>query len=164
MENPVAIANYFVKKSLDSGAELTPLKVIKLVYLAHGWHLGIKNEPLITEAVEAWKYGPVINSVYHAFKEYRNSQITALKSIPVFSSEKMTCITPLSSDQQVIDLLDRVWQVYVNFSGVQLSTLTHETNSPWDIVWNQQLGKERKSAIIPNAVINSYYSTKVANS
>ncbi len=47
----LAVANFFVEKSISTGIELTPMKVIKMVYIAHGWHLAIKNSPLIAEAV-----------------------------------------------------------------------------------------------------------------
>ncbi len=76
MENAVAIANYFVRKSLDSGIPVTPMKLVKLVYVAHGWYLGLTGEPLIAEGVQAWKYGPVVPSVYDKFKMYGGSAIT----------------------------------------------------------------------------------------
>jgi len=75
MENSLAVANYFITKANDEGTELTPMKLIKLVYIAHGWHLGLKNESLIDEGVQAWKYGPVIKSVYDEFKGYKNGQV-----------------------------------------------------------------------------------------
>jgi hypothetical protein len=36
-ETAAAIANYFIDKALEDDRELTPMKLIKLVYLAHGW-------------------------------------------------------------------------------------------------------------------------------
>jgi len=44
------------------------MKLQKLVYYAHGWHLALNNEPLIDEQVECWQYGPVISSLFHEFK------------------------------------------------------------------------------------------------
>jgi len=79
MYNPLAVANYFIYKSIDEGVSITPMKVLKLVYIAHGWHLGIRKEPLITEQTEAWKYGPVVESVYIAFKKYGKNDIDAMQ-------------------------------------------------------------------------------------
>ena len=45
--------------------ETTPMHVLKLVYLCHGWCLGFTGEALINEPVEAWTYGPVVPTVYH---------------------------------------------------------------------------------------------------
>ncbi|RYE90398.1 MAG: DUF4065 domain-containing protein [Cytophagaceae bacterium] len=74
----VAIANYFIQKSLDTGVEVTPMKLLKLVYISHGWSLALLNEPLINEAVEAWTYGPVIPSLYQELKEYGRERVTKL--------------------------------------------------------------------------------------
>ena len=61
------IANYFLWRAWEEGVEVTPLKLIKLVYIAYGWNLVLnKDRPkLFEERIEAWKYGPVIPSVYH---------------------------------------------------------------------------------------------------
>jgi uncharacterized phage-associated protein len=62
--DPKAIANYFIARAAADGKRLTPLQLIKLVYIAHGWYLGLTGEPLINEPPEAWQYGPVIPSLY----------------------------------------------------------------------------------------------------
>ena len=71
MNSAKAIANYFLDKSID----LTPMKIIKLVYIAHGWHLAITDKPLIEDYVQAWEFGPVIPDLYHEFKKYGNTPI-----------------------------------------------------------------------------------------
>jgi uncharacterized phage-associated protein len=55
-----AIANEFIKVAKRNGVLLTPMKLQKLVYFAHGWYLALLGKPLINEPVEAWKFGPVI--------------------------------------------------------------------------------------------------------
>jgi len=151
MYNPIQIANYFINKSFDTGSLLTPMKLLKLVYLAHGWNLGVTGNSLITEAAEAWKYGPVIPSVYNAFKKYGNRGISAMydynEQYPI--------------DQNTTMLLDRVNEVYRNHNGLQLSAITHMENSPWDITWNKNNGKNKQSAIIPNDLIEEYYKNKL---
>ena len=52
---------------------------MKRVYIAHGFSLAINKESLLDkrfDKVEAWKYGPVIPSVYHSFKQYKADPIT----------------------------------------------------------------------------------------
>ncbi|MCD8455896.1 DUF4065 domain-containing protein [Xylella taiwanensis] len=46
------------------------MQVLKLVYIAHGWHLGFRQEPLLNKRVEAWRHGPVIRSLYEKVKKY----------------------------------------------------------------------------------------------
>ena len=63
----MAIANYFLKSYEEKG--IPPLKMQKLVYIAHGWHLALYKEPLVAdEYAEAWEYGPVFPSLHHEFK------------------------------------------------------------------------------------------------
>lgn len=158
MENPLSIANYFLEKSFDTGVEVTPMKLLKLVYIAHGWHLGIKGTPIINEAVQAWKYGPIVESVYHQFKEYGNQSIKRLAST---FNDDWQYITPVVEDEETKSFLDRVWNSYGKFNGLQLSTLTHQENTPWDIVWNRQGGKDKSGTIIPNDLIQAHYKEKM---
>ena len=68
----LAIANYFVRKGLSDtvGEKLTLLRLVKYVYIAYGFSLALIDKSIINDRfdrVEAWKYGPVIPSVYHSF-------------------------------------------------------------------------------------------------
>lgn len=150
----LSVANFFIEKSLETGAELTPMKIIKLVYIAHGWHLAIKDEPLINEAVEAWKFGPVIPSVYSAFRNYRDGQIT--KMAQVFNDDNL--ISPQVESEDTKVFLLSVWNAYSKYSGWQLSAITHENSTPWYKIWNEDGGHQVIGAIIPNEVIHSHYS------
>jgi uncharacterized phage-associated protein len=55
---------------------MTPLKIQKLVYFLHGWHLAVRADPAIGESFEAWPYGPVLSSLYQQFKGFGRSPIT----------------------------------------------------------------------------------------
>ena len=160
MENSIAVANYFIKKANDEGVELTPMKLLKLVYIAHGWYLALRDDALIDEGVEAWKYGPVIPSVYRGFKEYGNGQVS--KPSYIFT-ENGQIITPIVEDEHKQSFLDKVWDAYKKYNGLQLSTLTHQPNTPWDIVWNKENGKRKESALIRNQLIKEHYKEKAKN-
>lgn len=159
MFSPVTICNYILKKSFDDGVEITPMKLIKLVYIAHGWTLALSDNPLITEQVEAWKFGPVINSVYRTFKKYGNRDIPSLELNSKESRDEY--LSFLNSDYLAI--VDKVWELYKGYTGIQLSSMTHRENTPWDIVWNKQGGRIRSSEIISNNIIKDYYSNKLSN-
>ena len=90
------------------------MKLQKLAYFAHGWNLAIRNTPLINESVEAWKFGPVIPSLYHDVKGYGMEPITA--KIPVFRHTGLfrKHYYPAVGDkgdpnQEVRELIHRVW-------------------------------------------------------
>ena len=160
MESPLAVANYFITKSLETGQLLTNMKLVKLVYLAHGWHLGLTNQPLISEGTEAWKYGPVVPSVYDNFKFYRGNPITQLAHTVTPTGQ--ISYFPLS-DPKLTEFLDRIWDVYNSYSAVELSALTHQENSPWYETWHQNGGKEKYGVVIPNERIEKHYK-KIAES
>jgi len=152
MFESVVIANYFIEKSLNSGnVILTPMKLLKLVYIAHGWYLGLTGKPLINETVMAWKFGPVVGSVYQQFKRYGGTKI--IEPAPVPPSYHLPV--------HVTRFLDKIWEIYSGFTAVQLSTMTHKPGTPWDKVWNQQGGKDQLAAEISNKIIQEHYSQKV---
>jgi uncharacterized phage-associated protein len=143
-QSPFAIANYFIRKSAETKVPLTPMKLIKLVYIAHGWYLALTGKPLIREPIEAWKFGPVIESLYHAFKRYGNS------AIPL---EAATQAALKDEDRTVRQVLDKVWDSYAKFTASQLGTLTHQANTPWSEVFDPN----ELYTVIPNDVIKEHY-------
>jgi uncharacterized phage-associated protein len=164
MENPLAVANYFVKKSFDSGEELTPMKLVKLVYIAHGWYLGLTGDPLIDEPVQAWQYGPVVETVYEHFKKYGRNRIDEFAYVFQYDGLKADYQVPMVQKDELKLFLDKVWDVYKGYNGVQLSTLTHKPNTPWDQVFNKLGGKDVKSTVIDNNLIRQHYKTKALTS
>jgi uncharacterized phage-associated protein len=149
----LAVANFFVEQSIQTGIELTPMKLIKIVYIAHGWSLAMRKAPLIDEGVEAWKYGPVVRSVYDKFKHYRDSQITQMAQI----SDGVNLFSPQVHDMEIRNFLQSVWSTYSKFSGWQLSFITHEDGTPWSETWEKNGGGDRSGAVIPNDLLAEYY-------
>ena len=72
------IANYFLQKG-EKDPTMTPMKLIKLVYIAHGWNLGLTGKPLVSEDAEAWKYGPVFPSLYNKYRGFKDGKIKVWK-------------------------------------------------------------------------------------
>src|SRR5713226_3390078 len=70
------VANELIRLASEDGKSLTPLQIIKLTYIAHGWMLGLYQRPLVVDQIEAWKYGPVIPDLYHAMKDYGSGYVT----------------------------------------------------------------------------------------
>lgn len=119
----------------------TPMHVLKLVYLCHGWMLGIFDKSLIYEPVEAWTYGPVIPSVYHRYKSFGGDNITAepIERSGSFSSEQM-------------EIIEGVASAYQHHSALSLSNITHQRGTPWDITTR----KYGVGTIIPNELIMNH--------
>ena len=152
-----AVANYFLELAKNEGAELNPMKLLKLVYFAHGWHLAVRGEPLCIEMVEAWKYGPVFPSVYHEFKKYGPDTITgyAEKGRNVFRWKERYSIPVTDKGENARALIKKVWDVYKKRSAAELSALTHVKNTPWYNAWWRT--GEIKGIIIDNEAIERYF-------
>ena len=152
-----AVANHFLKKYGETG--ITPLKIQKLVYIAHGWHLAVRGTPLVNdERAEAWEYGPVYASLYHEFKHRGRLPILDLATD---FDENMKKFTPKIDhrDEDARKLLDRVWKVYGHMSGTQLSALCHQPGSPWDEA--RQMFPGIRNAHVDDDRIKIHYENKV---
>ena len=127
---------------LRRGTETTPMHVLKLVYISHGWTLGLYGRSLINEPAEAWRYGPVVPSVYHRYKSFRGDPIT---TEPVDRSDAF--------DDEQRDVIQQVHEVYGDFTALQLSALTHKPGTPWDVTYREY----GAGVIIRNELIRDYY-------
>lgn len=157
-----AVANSFLDLAREHGEALSPMKLQKLVYFAHGWNLGLYGEPLINEQVEAWKFGPVIRSLYHQFKHFGHSAITAPASYVDPDTWEEDEISLDNEDTGTLPrdraLIERVWDVYKQYTPNQLSSMTHEPGSPWDHVFQQFNGMLPRWTAIPEDVIRKYFA------
>lgn len=157
----ISVANYFISKAQQEGDQITPMKLLKLVYIAHGWALGLYGIPLIGEEVQAWKYGPVVPSVYEDFRHYGRQPIERQKA--VYASGDAQLRVPTVTDPDTQRLLDSVWAAYRRFNGLQLSDITHKQGTPWDLTWNQERGCDRMGAVIRPEVIQAHYQQLAEN-
>lgn len=136
---PQHIANYFLERAELEGVRISPLKLIKLVYIAYGWYLALLGKKLYNEEIEAWKHGPVIPSIYHEFKEFGSGVID--RRAYDLDLETLDFYAPQvdEADDESRFVLDRVWASYRRFSGWQLREKTHEPDSPWSKVYKDNV-------------------------
>ncbi len=156
-----AVANEFLHLAHSGGQTITPLKMQKLVYFAHGWHLAITGKPLITEPIQAWQYGPVISSLYQIFKEAGANPISFAASVPIqngFIAAKLEREGNAADVAIAKQIIERVWNQYGKYTAAQLTTITHSENSPWAKVEH----KERPEQTIPNEWIRDYFVHQAA--
>ncbi len=147
------IANEFITRAKTEGISLGALKLQKLLYLAHGWHLAFLGKPLLKETIKAWKYGPVVPALYQELKGHGERSITELLSVPDNAS-------PLDPD--AIEIIDEVWKKYGRMSGLSLSMITHEPGFAWDLI--RQLNRDRvMSPAIPDDYIQDEFERRKVN-
>jgi uncharacterized phage-associated protein len=150
------------------------MKLQKLVYYAHGWHLALTGRPLLNDSVEMWEYGPVIPNLYKEFRGFGNKPIDIMASDPVVSSKdedfgfpefswtypRIETDTDDSDDDKEIakSIIKRVWDTYGKLSATKLSNMTHAEGTPWALMFKGLGGVKRLSPQIPNDLIEKCFN------
>ncbi len=143
ISDALTVADDILKYSKQLRRELTPMQLMKLVYISHGWHLAIHDVDLFGDKIEAWKYGPVIPVLYRATKQYGRSPIPLAKIAD----------TPPSITGAAGALIKDVVEKYSHMTGIALSNLTHAPGTPWSEVYRDGV----MNLEIPDSVIQAHY-------
>jgi len=149
MYSAVDVAWKMLLLAKNERIQLSHLQLQKLVYIAHGYFLGWKYQPLVKEPIEAWAYGPVIASIYHEFKQNGDS--------PINLSNDDGIETELDADIDAVSIVKGVLRLYGEQDALALVNLTHQRDTPWDIAWNEQGGNRYSSYGIDNELIKNHY-------
>ena len=128
MYDVLTVADAILKIAKSKGKLLTPMQLVKLTYIAHGWSLALRDKDLFRNKIEAWKYGPVIPDLYHATKQYGRNPIPL---------DKVGEVQDAGVDKSDLAFLDDVVDKYGHLDGITLSYLTHQSGTPWDKVYSQ---------------------------
>lgn len=145
MYSPLQIANKFIELGLANQTPITQMQAQKLTYIAHGISLGHRGLGILSDPVCAWRYGPVMPSLYHALKQYGKSPITKPISLPEHFAKSE------DQDSYIDGLVKNVFDTYGKYSAETLSEFTHRAGTPWDQSYNSG------NTIIRDDLIKNYY-------
>ncbi len=153
-----AVANFLLDHADSTERKLTLMALLKIMYFAHGWHLAKLGTPLVRNAFEAWREGPVIRAVYNCFQSCGAGVIhhRATRFNPTSGKYE---IVPYALGEEQAKLLTDVFGVYGHINAFILSDLTHEPGSPWDSVWNASSKHITLGMRITNEDIRNYFLT-----
>ncbi|MCL2039094.1 MAG: DUF4065 domain-containing protein [Bacteroidetes bacterium] len=134
--NSVEVAKYIAAYWNENGAEINMTKLQKLLYIAYGTWLAVKNERLVDEHPQAWPYGPV-------FPTTRNKLSNIdLKKINTNDNEFQI----IKNDLSVNKLLSIIFNTFGDWNASKLSEWSHKNGSPWyyttqmpDFKWGDQI-------------------------
>ena len=99
---------------------ISNLELQKILYLAHMFHLGLHDTPLIAGHFEAWDYGPVQPDAYHLVKIFGASPI---RNIFRSVGEIESC-----SEKYMLDAaVDQLAEV----EPARLVAITHREKGAW---------------------------------
>jgi uncharacterized phage-associated protein len=148
----LAIANAFLELDEQSTVKvpaMTNMKIQKLVYIAHGFTLAMCDGlPLISSHVHAFQWGPVMPVLYDRLKKYGKNPVP--KVLPLLPEIATIDLNDPSSVETAI--IHGVWDKYGKLRADELSNITHQPDTPWDITW-----KATPFGVIPNDLIQSHY-------
>ena len=148
--DPRAIANKILDICEDDGRSVTLMQLIKLVYLADGWSLALREVPMSSHAPQAWQHGPVFPTVYKAFKAFGSRPITERAKDRVTGVEYADSFTP-----DELALLKQVVDSYGGFHAFRLSEIMHRPGTPW----TSTVEKNGYYAEIPIEVIADHFES-----
>ena len=159
-----AVANAFLDlQERDSGnfPRIDQMKIQKLVFYAHAWHLALRDTPLFDDDIEAWPWGPVARDVYLAFKDNGRKPIAGQRATTLTSTGSGFRIAePPPPTQEEMKVIRAVWESHKPLTGVQLSNATHADGEPWSIVSQGFGGNLSAKPRIPNDLIADVFKAK----
>lgn len=152
--NGLDVARYILSK-----IKCTHLKLEKLVYLCFADYLCKYDKELYKDEIYAYKYGPVVDSVY---EKYRGSGYKEIEQEELDMDIDATGIQEMPSRSRIlfaedglekIKSIDETIEKYGKFTAGELVDLTHKKLTPWDMTGR---GKEQY-VIIENETIKKYH-------
>lgn len=157
-ESAKAVANFFLACGWEEEIGIDQLKIQKLVYYAHAWHLAYDLGPLFPDDIEAWPHGPVVRDLYAEFCGFGKRPIT--HRALAYNGMEPDVPDEMSSTGK---FLSTVWKEYKGYSGVRLSNATHGPDEPWTLI-KSHYGDLGANPRIPNELIKQKFKEKLARS
>lgn len=157
-----AVANFFIKKSVQDKIPIDQLKLQKLVFYAYAWHIAHEKGELFPEDIFAWPHGPVVRELWYEFNSFGRNNIDKLASEIDWLCDPPVVYVPeiTEKDEYLYKFLGNVWNVYKNASGIALSNLTHGPEEPWTII--REANKHIERPLIPPSLIEKKFKEKLA--
>lgn len=125
------IANTILFLAFNEKIQVTPMKLQKLIYLAYKQYLKDTGDQLFSEKIQAWRYGPVIPSIYDNFKSFSSRPINRFMR----NTDESINIINMDSRSAAQQSIKKIWNKYRKFNGVELSQFTHRTGTAWEKAW-----------------------------
>lgn len=146
-----AIANEFIQ--LAGSRPINQMWLQKLVYMAHGWNLAINSKPLVEGRIEAWDGGPVMRKIWNHMRDFGRNAAGGL-----FGKSEDEPYTALLTDSEKA-VIHHVWKRYGDYSGRDLSDMTHQEGTPWS---NAYFGRGRNARLSDDDIKQHFTELAIA--
>lgn len=129
------IANTVLMLAFEEKISVTSMKLQKLIYFIYKDFLKTTETKLFNEKFETWKYGPVLPSIYYEFSGFKSRPIDKFAR----DANGNVIVIDLNYDSQINESILKIWNKYKRLNGIELSQLTHSSNSAWSKAQNNGL-------------------------
>lgn len=120
--NSVDVARFIIATANEKRISINITKVQKLLYIAYGLYLAVKNERLTDEHPQAWPYGPV-------FPTTRTRLVDADFYSITFESPSLA---EMKQQDDIRSLFELVFNHFGQWTASQLTAWSHSDGSPWE--------------------------------
>lgn len=135
----------------DEIEDMDQFKVQKTLYFCQCWSLALRDRPLFSDEVQAWRYGPVVPAVYRDFS-HRGDEFIEPGAAP-----------PLQDlDQDDRDFVDSVWHDIRQYTGRAMKEWTHAPG-PWTVTWGNRPEWDRSENVIPQDQMRNFFRDRAAS-
>ena len=127
--------------------EVTPLALQKILYFIQGIYMVLFEKPLYEEDCMAWVHGPVYESVYNLFRNFKYNPI---------EDDRFAIFKDRFEEVNEKKVIDLVINTFGKYSGKVLEEITHE-ELPWK---NARIGygeSEPSREVISKEEIRKYF-------
>lgn len=130
----VAVANFFIGKSLAEEFPRTNLALQKLVFFSHATYYKKFGTPLVDDPAIAWPYGPVFLDLYQRLAKYGNSPVQEKIRVAKIAddgtiSSGIPCIQ--EDDFDTKSFLSAAWNALGHFPVGKLVSASHSSGGAW---------------------------------
>ena len=146
----IDVARYILTK-----VPCTHLKLEKLVYMCYADYLCNENKKLFNDIIYAYKYGPVIKSVYDIYKKNGYEMIDDKETYDEESRKlpiKSRLLVAEDGLKKIISI-NKTIEKYKDYDANELVSLTHKEFSPWFVAGAGELINEE----ITDELIKTYH-------
>ncbi len=140
----LAVAEYFLflaSEDFTAIEPITPMKLQKLAYYAQGYSLALHGRPLFHEPIQAWRYGPVVEPIYYAYRRHGSGAIPSPEGYD-----------PTQLHPDIARLLSQVYGTYGPHGAWTLSLMTH-AEQPWQ--------DTPQNAVIAPALMQDFFARQL---
>lgn len=135
----IKIAKYVVAKCVRDASPISNLQLQKILYFVQREYVRQTGDPLFSDKIEAWQFGPVVKDVYYTYSVFGGSPIRFVDESIFLDSQVTSIIDPIIEEKRALD----PWT---------LVDLTHRPGGAWNQIFRNGAGNREE---IPLSLIKS---------